>query len=321
MNKNYLFYAPKMHCNSCEIAIESELIKDRSVIKVNAKLKNKTVEVEGNFNNLSAFQIQERLNKALTNYKLTMEKPEPVLIKLELYKKPLAYSILIFTLYIFLQQLGLEKIININGINLIWVFVIGIIASVSTCMAIVGGILLSISASVAKNNSKKTPVISFFVGRFLSFFILGGAITKIGTNLSYGDFGNFINIIIYIVLIYIGLGILDLVPKIRFFPKSLVKTNTTNYGTIPAFILGALTFFMPCGFTQSMQVYSLGLNHFLSGALTMLVFALGTFPVLGILGFGIFKNRFNFSSNNIVFKVYGFIIIFLGIHNIYFLIK
>jgi hypothetical protein len=47
-----------------------------------------------------------------------------------------------------------------------------------------------------------------------------------------------------------------------------------------AFTLGALTFFLPCGFTQALQLYVLGKGSFTTGALTMLVFALGTLPAL-----------------------------------------
>jgi hypothetical protein len=47
-----------------------------------------------------------------------------------------------------------------------------------------------------------------------------------------------------------------------------------------AFTFGALTFFLPCGFTQALQLYVLGKGSVTTGALTMLVFALGTLPAL-----------------------------------------
>ena len=39
-------------------------------------------------------------------------------------------------------------------------------------------------------------------------------------------------------------------------------------------------FFLPCGFTQALQLYVLGKGSFATGAVTMLVFALGTLPAL-----------------------------------------
>ena len=47
-----------------------------------------------------------------------------------------------------------------------------------------------------------------------------------------------------------------------------------------AFVLGAATFFLPCGFTQALQLYVLAKGSFTTGALTMLAFALGTLPAL-----------------------------------------
>ncbi|MBP6911491.1 sulfite exporter TauE/SafE family protein [Patescibacteria group bacterium] len=47
--------------------------------------------------------------------------------------------------------------------------------------------------------------------------------------------------------------------------------------------MGIGTFFLPCGFTQSMQVYTLSTGSFLAGGLTMLSFALGTLPMLLLL--------------------------------------
>ena len=47
-----------------------------------------------------------------------------------------------------------------------------------------------------------------------------------------------------------------------------------------AFLLGGLTFFLPCGFTQALQLYVLAKGDVLTGALTMLAFALGTLPAL-----------------------------------------
>ena len=47
-----------------------------------------------------------------------------------------------------------------------------------------------------------------------------------------------------------------------------------------AFVLGAATFFLPCGFTQALQLYVLAKGSFVIGALTMLAFSLGTLPAL-----------------------------------------
>jgi sulfite exporter TauE/SafE len=45
-----------------------------------------------------------------------------------------------------------------------------------------------------------------------------------------------------------------------------------------AFISGALTFFVPCGFTFAMQLYAMQTGSFWMGAVVMLLFAGGTLP-------------------------------------------
>jgi sulfite exporter TauE/SafE len=80
-------------------------------------------------------------------------------------------------------------------------------------------------------------------------------------------------------------------------------------------LLGAATFFLPCGFTQSMQAYALTTGSFMTGGLTMLVFALGTLPVLALLSFS------SFSINNkpwrgVFFKTAGVIVIALAVINL-----
>ncbi|MEI8175229.1 MAG: sulfite exporter TauE/SafE family protein, partial [bacterium] len=80
-------------------------------------------------------------------------------------------------------------------------------------------------------------------------------------------------------------------------------------------LVGIATFFLPCGFTQSMQIYTLSTGNFMTGALIMLSFALGTLPVLGLISFSslsIGKNK----NASIFFKVAGLIVILFAIFNL-----
>ena len=79
--------------------------------------------------------------------------------------------------------------------------------------------------------------------------------------------------------------------------------------------IGAATFFLPCGFTQSMQLYTLTTGSFWTGSLTMLAFALGTLPVLAIISFSSLSIRKN-TSSGIFFKTAGLIVIFFGLFNL-----
>ncbi|TAK96143.1 hypothetical protein EPO05_02515, partial [Patescibacteria group bacterium] len=61
------------------------------------------------------------------------------------------------------------------------------------------------------------------------------------------------------------------------------KLKRSEHALAPV-LLGASSFFLPCGFTQSMQLFALGSGSFWTGALTLFIFALGTVPSLLTLG-------------------------------------
>jgi hypothetical protein len=94
---------------------------------------------------------------------------------------------------------------------------------------------------------------------------------------------------IALIMASLGLRILRIVPKKYCtipLPQSWMKRLkdlSASRNPFAPFLLGALTFFLPCGFTQSMQLLALGSGSFLMGGLIMLTFALGTLPsLLGI---------------------------------------
>jgi hypothetical protein len=79
------------------------------------------------------------------------------------------------------------------------------------------------------------------------------------------------------------------------------------------FVLGALTFFLPCGFTQSMQLYALTTGSFWQGGVTMLVFALGTLPAL--LGVGVVASFAKGTFVRYFLKFSGAMVLVLGLYN------
>ena len=103
-------------------------------------------------------------------------------------------------------------------------------------------------------------------------------------------FNGFLSIFVGFVLAYLGVQLLGLVPNISrlgfhlpmFFSKNITKLKNPKYAPW----VGALTFLLPCGFTQSMMLFAIESGNPWRGALVMGAFALGTFPVLFALGLG-----------------------------------
>ena len=149
-------------------------------------------------------------------------------------------------------------------------------------MAVVGGLVLSMSASFAKEGDKVRPQVLFHVGRLASFFLLGGVIGLLGSTFQLGGTGTFVlSFIVAIVLLILGINLLDIFPWAKklqptlpaFIGKSVHSVKNLNH-TLTPLLVGIVTFFLPCGFTQSMQIYSLSTGSFWTGSLTMLSFAL-----------------------------------------------
>ena len=78
--------------------------------------------------------------------------------------------------------------------------------------------------------------------------------------------------------------------------------------------MGALTFFLPCGFTQAMQLYAISTGSITAGALTMGVFALGTTP--GLLGIGGLTSVIKGAYSKLFFKTVGLAVALLAFYNI-----
>jgi len=190
-------------------------------------------------------------------------------------------------------------------------------------MAVVGGLVLSVSATFAKGGDTIRPQIFFHSGRLLSFFFLGGAIGTLGSAFQLNTLGTFIlGLLVGIVMLIMGINLLDVfnftkrfVPATpKFLSKYAFRLTKTNHILTPL-LIGVATFFLPCGFTQSMQIYTLSTGNFMVGALTMFSFALGTLPILALLSFsslGLRKSK----NIGIFFKTIGLIVILFALMNI-----
>ncbi|MCX6784984.1 MAG: sulfite exporter TauE/SafE family protein, partial [Candidatus Komeilibacteria bacterium] len=97
----------------------------------------------------------------------------------------------------------------------------------------------------------------------------------------------------------------------HWFYKGSSQKTYSHWGTALA---GSLTFFLPCGFTQAMQIYALASGTFWSGALIMSLFALGTSPAL--FGLGALTSVFSGKKSQLFFKVVGVGVIILAVVNI-----
>jgi sulfite exporter TauE/SafE/copper chaperone CopZ len=308
-----------MHCRSCEILTEDELLKIPGVTKADvnhgegiAKISHSgdlDMQAVSAAVKRAGYSIGETKNRGPVNYS----------------RAGLAF-LLVAGLFLIIQKTGLLNISgNLSGnlSSLSVVFLIGLTAGVSTCMALVGGLVLAASAKFAQSHpeapliQKFIPHLYFNLGRIISFFILGGLIGLLGSvlRLSSSVLGILI-IAVGLVMLVMGVQLVNIFPTFRKISLTLPKgiSRALKIGDHNPAVTGALTFFLPCGFTQAMQLYAMSTGSAVSGALTMGVFAIGTAP--GLLGLGGLASAVKGKFSGLFFKTVGAVVIILAILNI-----
>ena len=322
--QTHTFHISGMHCAACELLTESEICELPQVRSAKASLAANTLTVSGDFGAKPATEIAGELNRVLTKhgYELSLDKNQNDARWSE-FKIALPIAIAFIALFLLLQKLGIVNLITSDNVGYGTAFFIGIVASLSTCMAMVGGLVLSMSATFSRAGDRLKPQLLFHGGRLVAFFLLGGAIGALGASFSLGVTGVFVlSLLIGLVMLILGLNLLNVFPWAqrlqpslpKLFAKRFLGATRFNHSFTPA-LVGIITFFLPCGFTQSMQIYSLSTGSFLGGALTMFAFALGTLPVLALVSFSSFSIGKG-EKAGIFFKSAGLIVMLLGLYNI-----
>ncbi|MBU1202782.1 sulfite exporter TauE/SafE family protein [Patescibacteria group bacterium] len=323
-----VLYISGMTCTSCEMLIK-DVIKEASEVKyVNISHKKGTAEIGHGGEQLPWKEIISKIEEA--GYSASFEP-----IKSKKHKASFEqwlYAVLllggIYLVYKYLQWIGLLDWLNVDTseINYSASFIIGIVASMSSCLVVVGAVVMSFAtkyqASGTFYDRNLKPHLLFHLGRLFTFFILGGVLGLIGSwvNISQ-NFTSWFTIFIALVLFWLALNILGFVPSlstlgIRMPKKSMrvwKKLQQSEHVMAPI-VLGAFTFFLPCGFTQSMQLFAMSSGSFIVGGMTMFLFALGTLPVL--FGLGVATTRFKNMKTVVLQKTIGFVVFFFAFYTL-----
>lgn len=331
-NITYTFHVNGMHCSSCSLVIEQELSDLSYVESVHADSHKHMVTVTGDFEGVPQEELAKDFSTLLSpkGYTLSIEKSTgdnekkwPASAGWSDFKIAIPIALGVIALFVLLQKIGLVNLVNTKNMSFGTAFAVGIIASLSSCAAVVGGLLLSMSATFAKEGDRIRPQLMFHGGRIISFFILGGVIGFVGSAFTLNITASFaLGLIIGLVMLVLGINLLDIfhftkrfqpaMPK--FLSKHALGVSKWNHALTP-FVVGVVTFFLPCGFTQSMQIYTLSTGGFFAGGLTMLSFAIGTLPVLALISFSSFSIK-NSSKSGIFFKSAGLIVIAFALFNL-----
>lgn len=321
MLKIHTFHVSGTHCASCKILIEDILKEQEAVKSVQVNLRKETVEIETESEKDQA-ELAQILSEKIKphEYALSVEKILQEKKSDDVIWKALPIGLAFLALFFILQKSGLLNL-GIGGQTTpATSFIVGLIASVSSCLAVVGGLVLSLSAKVSQDNESDTKTfLLFHGGRLISFAALGGVLGAIGNAIGINfTFTAALGILASLVMLLLGLNLTGIFAKDKLTLHSGIFNffRKIEHKTLTPLIVGFATFFLPCGFTQSMQIAALGSGSFLSGTLIMFAFALGTLPVLALLSFG--SASFSRSKHApLFFKSVGVIVIGLGIFSLF----
>ena len=336
------YYVSGMHCASCEILIEKRIIKEDSVEEVNAYLSSGKVVVTYHPEDKIT---PEYLNKIFAgdNYRFSLNpikgsknitnnshcavsNEEPINATNAIF-----VAVIFIVGYIILSKTGLSSLISVNSTSSLPIFfMFGLLAGVSSCAALVGGIILSLSKQWLSlyNDSdsimkKAQPHFLFNFGRVMGYAFFGALLGIMGNFFRLSPVVSALFVIgVSMVMLLLGLQMVG-VKALRNFqirlPKSITGkvANESNFqGRFGPFLMGAMTFFLPCGFTITAQALALASGNPVQGALIMGLFALGTVPGLLAIGLSSVKFQGNPKSARQFSLIAGMLVLFFAAFNI-----
>jgi len=227
------------------------------------------------------------------------------------------YIVVIIALYMLLRHAGALTAafpLAEAGMSYGMLFVVGLITSVH-CVAMCGGINLSqclgkgasgagglapAAAAIPRTTSRLpsrlpsasalVPALLYNGGRVISYTVIGAVVGALGSVLTVsGRFQGVVQLAAGVFMVIMGITMLGMFPALRRFTPRMPKLFARKIdgqkaaGGSPLFI-GLLNGLMPCGPLQAMQLYALSTGSPLRGGLSMLLFSLGTLPLMFILG-------------------------------------
>ncbi len=275
-----------MTCGHCEKRITDAVKSIKGVRAVAASFSKKRVEV--------AYDTEKTTEDAI---KAAIEQEGYLVLVSDGKKQPIGkvapIFLIVLALYFIVRYAFGFDFINLipridSTVSLVALFATGLFTSVH-CIAMCGGINLSqsVGTSESAEGKFKKPLL-YNLGRVISYTVIGGIVGGLGSVLFVSQtMKGIIMLIAAVFMILMSLSMLGwlpwwLVPRLpRIFTK---QANKAKKGKGPL-VVGLLNGLLPCGPLQAMQLYALSTGSLLMGALSMMLFALGTVPLM--LGAGL----------------------------------
>jgi sulfite exporter TauE/SafE/copper chaperone CopZ len=345
--KEKQYYVSGMHCASCELLIENELLEKKNITAVNVSQSDNSVVINftgkapsvGKLNkmfkehNYTFAHSQEEFLQETQEPFFTVTKDGEIIWNFTRIAKILPSLLivsLIFGAFLKFTQSGFAQL-SVTAESSLFAFAIfGVIAGLSTCSALVGGLVLSMSKQWAQlHGNQETflntlqPHLLFNGGRIIAYAVLGFLLGALGDVFQFSlSFSALLMILVSIVMVILALQMLGVrwaqkfsVAAPKLLTRSVAKKENFAGKYMPS-LMGAGTIFLPCGFTITTQGIALLSGDPLKGALIMTSFVLGTTPILLFIGLSSLMFNQKPHITKLFSQVAGFLIIAFALFNI-----
>ncbi|NTU96233.1 MAG: hypothetical protein HGA62_00265 [Chlorobiaceae bacterium] len=306
-NCSCTFTASGMHCPSCELVIERKLRNFPGITSIRASLSEKTVTIVHEGTKPSP----DLLNQSLTGTGYILSDPEQAVkpTTFRQYLKPSAFVIATAAAFYLLFRTGVFPMIMVSESSSYGAFLLfGLLAGISSCAALTGGIVLACTARWQEKRhfsegftGSAAPHFLFNGGRILAYALFGALLGYAGETVKISAFVyNSAILAVSILMISLALQMLgfSVLSKVniplperisRFFSKIVSGSMT-----VKPFNAGILTLFIPCGFTLIAEGAAILSGNPLQGMIIMACFVIGTMPAL--LGIGILSSKLSMNG-------------------------
>ncbi len=232
---------------------------------------------------------------------------------------------ILISFYVIARQQGWTNVFNLfptieTGMELGMLFVVGLMTSIH-CIAMCGGINLTQATASSNSKSRLMPNLLYNLGRVISYTLTGAICGAVGQTIGFsGKLRGILPVIVGAAMLFMALNMLGFFRKIRLrrlrirLPKAFYAWAVGSGRGRSSLVIGLLNGLMPCGPLQSMQIYALGTGSILTGALSMLLFSLGTVPLM--FGFGFIAGKLNQKYRKYMLSISAIIIFVMGVHMI-----
>jgi sulfite exporter TauE/SafE/copper chaperone CopZ len=311
-----------MTCVNCERRIEKKLGSLCGVVSSKVSYGGGKVDVRFDESKIGLSAIErgiENLDYKVVHGRSPLQSKSNVL-------KFIGILIVLIALFMILNTLHLSNFFNVfptakAGMGYGMLFVIGLLTSLH-CVAMCGGINLSqcVTKSEVPLTEKKAanlrPSFLYNFGRVISYTVIGGIVGAIGSVVAFsGVAKGIVAIVAGIFMVIMALNMLGIFPWLRRLnpqiPKILTwKINKEKHNNSPLYV-GLLSGLMPCGPLQAMQIYALSTGSPIKGAISMLLFSLGTLPLM--FGLGAVSSLLNKKFTSKMMAVSASLVLILGV--------